>query len=33
MYETPEILATIETAELIVDAFGGGSHCTPMGCH
>jgi hypothetical protein len=34
-YQSPAVLATIETSELLAEAFGTGSICTPMGhtCH
>jgi len=34
-YQTPAILTTIDTAEVMAEAFGAGSNCTPMGhtCH
>ncbi len=34
-YQCPAVLASIESAEILSEAFGGGSNCTPMGhtCH
>lgn len=34
-YQSPAIVATVDSADILTEAFGGGSNCTPMGhtCH
>jgi len=34
-YQSPAIVTTIDTADVLIEAFGAGSRCTPMGhtCH